>query len=41
MHAPTALVVEVQYSPVAQLFTPPTTRQPLVQIPVAVVEVSQ
>jgi hypothetical protein len=41
MHVPIVLVVEVQYSPVAQLFTPPTTRHPAVHTPVETVDVSQ
>jgi hypothetical protein len=41
LHVPTEPLVAVQYSPVAQLFMPFTTRQPAVQVPVATVIVSQ
>jgi hypothetical protein len=41
MHVPTVPLVSVQYSPVAQLLVPLTTRQPVVQTPVEVVVVLQ
>ncbi len=40
-HVPIEPSLVVQYSPVAQLFVPPTTRQPAVHVPVLTVEVSQ
>jgi hypothetical protein len=41
VQAPTVPLVWVQYSPVAQLSIPPTTRHPAVHVPEATLDVSQ